>query len=401
MAAALLTVVTAAGIAHASAAQPGQAAQPAQPGGPPVGPAPVGPAPVSPLGHPRLCWQAEGNGSSVTLEACNTAIQGQLWTFTGNGIVMNGNGYCLQNGTASPGQAPPLFLSFSGQCAGAASQTWKFSGVTNAIRNPAAGVCARAQGGAYVPGAQIIALPCGSAATAERWSFGVSDLRLSAPRGRVQLPGQSPAAGGSAATSGKRAFTAQVTVANGAKAMTAYDASVSLRLPHGLTATRLTGTGSLSSWTCTVRTLRCRGNLAGGFSGLVTVSGTVTSRPAPRSVTVRATVARTNESRHDVRRVTVPVRVLAAVAAGTGGGVLAGGPHGPAGGRVATYAIVAGLLVLVGIVLAVVTRRQPRPRAPYAAASAQAEPTVTDHPAADDPAAPPARDEAPPYPRRR
>lgn len=403
--AAALTIVAAAGIAHASAGQPG---------GPPVGP-----APVSPLGHPGLCWQAEGNGSAVTLEACDTAIQGQLWTFTGNGIVMNGNGYCLQNGTAGSGLTPPVFLSFSGQCAGAASQTWKFSGVTNAIRNPAAGVCARAQGGAYVPGAQIVARPCGSAAAGGRWSFGVSDLRLSAPRSSARLPGQtgsgtaggsgtaagsgtaggSGTAAGSGSASGRRAFTAEVTVANGAKAMTAYGASVSLRLPHGLTATRLAGTGSLSGWTCTVRTLRCRGNLTGGFSGQITVGGTVASHSAAHSVAARASVAHTNESRHDVRRVTVPARVFAVATASTGGGVLAGGPHGPVGGRVATYGIVAGLLVLVGIILAVVTRRRPQPAAAHAEA-AHAQPAAGD-PAANDPAAPHARDEAPPYPRRR
>jgi hypothetical protein len=267
-------------------------------------------------------------------------------------------------------------------------------------------VCARVQGGAYVPGAQIVALPCGSAATGERWSFGVSQLRLSAPRGHAQLPGPAATAGGSgtasgsgASTAGKRAFTAQVTVANSAKAMTAYGASVSVRLPHGLTATRLAGTGSLTGWTCTVRTLRCRGSLAGGFSGQVTVSGDVTTRSAPHSVTVRATVTRTNESRHDVRRVTVPVRVFIPAAASTGGGVLAGGPHGPVGGRLATYGIVAGLLVLVGIVLAVVTRRQPQSAAARAEAAARARPAAGD-PAANDPAAPPARDEVPPYPRR-
>jgi hypothetical protein len=59
--------------------------------------APAGPAPISPLHHPRPRWGAWGNGSPVTLEACDKALQGQQWTFTGD-VLMNGSGYCLQPG---------------------------------------------------------------------------------------------------------------------------------------------------------------------------------------------------------------------------------------------------------------------------------------------------------------
>ncbi len=52
--------------------------------------------------RPDLCWQAAGNGSPVTLEHCGSA-EGQQWTLAGhgvpmNGVLMNGNGYCLQAG---------------------------------------------------------------------------------------------------------------------------------------------------------------------------------------------------------------------------------------------------------------------------------------------------------------
>ena len=51
---------------------------------------------INPVGHPRLCWQAGGNGSGVTLERCDPAVAGQQWSLTSNGVVMNGNGYCLE-----------------------------------------------------------------------------------------------------------------------------------------------------------------------------------------------------------------------------------------------------------------------------------------------------------------
>jgi Ricin-type beta-trefoil lectin domain len=62
----------------------------------------IGPVQISALGRPGLCWETGSNGSAVTLEHCDAAVQGQQWSLTGNGVVMNGNGYCLE---AQPGQA--------------------------------------------------------------------------------------------------------------------------------------------------------------------------------------------------------------------------------------------------------------------------------------------------------
>jgi Ricin-type beta-trefoil lectin domain len=419
-------VIAPASNAHASAGQ--RSSPPAgQPGG-----APVGPALISPLGHFGLCWQAEGNGSMVTLESCNAAIQGQLWTFTGDGVVMNGNGYCVQNGgTATPGQADTsMFLSFSGQCAGARSQSWTFSGVTNVIRNPAAGVCAFPQGGADVPGAAIVGRPCGRAGHGDRWSFGLSRLTLSAGRGGAgghghqgtaagpgaEGAGAAAATGGPAAAGAGRAFTAEVTVANAAGAMTAYGAVVSLRPPKGLTVTRLAGSGALSDWTCTVRKPQCRGSLAGGLSGVLTVSGAVTAAVSGRfpaqAITVHALVTGTNEPRRGVRPAHIPVHVFAVVAAGSlaGRSLPGGGAHGPLpGGAARLVMIIAGCLVVVGIVLAVFTRRRPRraaasagpaPEYPAPQATQNFAGPATPGPATPGPAGPAAQESAGPPAQR-
>ena len=46
----------------------------------------IGPVQINPVGHPRLCWQAGGNGSGVTLERCDPALQGQQWSLTSDGV---------------------------------------------------------------------------------------------------------------------------------------------------------------------------------------------------------------------------------------------------------------------------------------------------------------------------
>jgi hypothetical protein len=410
-----LAAIAAGGTAHAS---------PALNGAPPVGP-----AVISPLGHPGLCWQGEGDGSAVSLAPCDATIQGQLWSFNGNRVVMNGNGYCLQNpGATGPGRRGPLFLSFSGQCAGAARQAWTFSGSTNTIMNPSAGACAYPRDGSDVPGAAIVARPCGRVRSVERWSFGISRLTLSdgrrVARGRgadgapaaqgargtaagSRAAGASRtagvgrgaagggAAGGGAADGGaadgtRRVFSAQVTVANAAGAMTAYGAVVTLRPPKGLVVTRLAGSGGLSGWTCTVRDLTCQGTLAGGLTGLVTASGNFTGQPSARSISVRAAVTRTNEPRRGIRPVLVPVRVFTVAAAGS---VPGGSPVGaPAGSGVRLVLIIGGLLVALGIILAMVSRRRPRAAAAAAAPAphypAGPAPRRYTEPAAPDPAPP-------------
>ena len=57
---------------------------------------------ISALGHPRLCWQAAGNGSAVTLEHCDRMLQGQQWSLTPDGVLMNGNGYCTPAAAFTP-----------------------------------------------------------------------------------------------------------------------------------------------------------------------------------------------------------------------------------------------------------------------------------------------------------
>jgi hypothetical protein len=117
----------------------------------------IGPVQISALGHPGLCWQAGGNGSGVTLEHCDRVLQGQQWSLTPDGVLMNGNGYCLE---AVPGR--PLFIDFAAQCAGASSQLWQHhsgqltSSVTGASTTGAgAGVCA-VTAAPVSPGAEIV-----------------------------------------------------------------------------------------------------------------------------------------------------------------------------------------------------------------------------------------------------
>jgi hypothetical protein len=305
---------------------------------------PTGPAPVSPLGHRGLCWQAWGNGSAVTLERCVAHQDGQLWTFTSNGVLMNGNGYCLQAGPSAS-----LFVSFSGQCAGAPGQRWTFSGATGQIRNTATGDCAEVKGGAPVPGAQVAARRCGPAARGRAWSQGISDLTLSASRRGT--PASLP-------TSAVRGFTARVTVSNAPRAATAYAAAVWFRLPRGLTISRLAATGGLRGWTCTLRRLSCHGNLGAGASGQITVAGKIAGGYTATALTAHADVRHTNQRGRPVRAAAVPVQVFAVAAAGPPA------RHGPLGSGVAVSGLaVAGLLVTLGGVLAFVTGRRQRPPA--------------------------------------
>ncbi|HLX47374.1 MAG TPA: hypothetical protein VKS82_03485 [Streptosporangiaceae bacterium] len=307
-----------------------------------AGSGPVGPAPVSPLGHRTLCWQAWGNGSTITLERCAPGQDGQLWTFTSNGVLMNGNGYCLQ-----AGRAGSLFLSFSGQCAGAPGQRWSFSGATGQVRNTPSGDCAYVRGGALVPGAQIVARRCVPTARGRAWSQGVSDLTLSAPHQDVTAS--------SIARSAVRAFTAGVTVSNAPRATTAYAAAVWFRLPRGLTVSRLAAAGGLRGWTCTLTTLSCHGNLGAGAAGQVTVAGKVAGGYTATALTAHADVRHTNQQGRPVRTATVPVHVYEVTAAGPPA------VHGPLASGVAVSGLaLAGLLVTLGGGLAFLTRRRQR-----------------------------------------
>jgi hypothetical protein len=351
-AAAVLAVVAATALALGM----GASAARAQPSGPPVGP-----LKISPLGHPQLCWMAWGNGSPVTLESCGTTLQGEQWTFTSNGVLMNGNGYCLQNGgSPQPGSpaAGSLYLSFSGQCTGsAASQHWTFASATGAIENPPGHLCASAQGGALRPGATIMGRRCGPAGSPPKWSQGSSDLTVSGAH-----PGAAGGQAGPRGTTGTdRAFTARVAVSNAAKAMTAYAAAVTVRAPAGLTVTRLTGTDALSGWSCQVREMRCQGNLPGDSSGTITIAGTVPeSRAAGAArapIAAHAVVAGTNQARRAKLTATTSVRVYTPAAPAAP----AASAHAtPSGGIVAFGAVAAVLLVALGTLLAFIGRRSTR-----------------------------------------
>jgi hypothetical protein len=134
-------------------------------------PAQTGPYQVRVEGGPDLCWQAAGNGSPVTLAPCDSAVQGQQWTLTGDGVLMNGNGYCLEAGTGDR-----LFIGFDGQCSGAASgQQFVFRG--GQLRRRAATDCA-APAGPLVAGTTIVTGACGR----PRWSFGPGAAPGAAPK---------------------------------------------------------------------------------------------------------------------------------------------------------------------------------------------------------------------------
>ena len=89
----------------------------------------IGPMQISPLGHPKLCWQATGNGAPVELETCQQDLQNQQWSLTPNGVLINGIGYCLE---ALPGKphGTPLFVDFASQCGGSRGQVWTYNGST-------------------------------------------------------------------------------------------------------------------------------------------------------------------------------------------------------------------------------------------------------------------------------
>src|SRR5439155_466080 len=76
-AAGALAALAAAVLTFALSAGPAWAAGSARAAGPTIGP-----VQINPVGHPRLCWQAGGNGSGVTLERCDPAPQGQQWSLT-------------------------------------------------------------------------------------------------------------------------------------------------------------------------------------------------------------------------------------------------------------------------------------------------------------------------------
>jgi hypothetical protein len=315
----------------------------------------IGPVQISVLGHPRLCWEAAGNGSAVTLEHCDRMLQGQQWSLTPDGVLMNGNGYCLE---AIPGG--PLLVDFAGQCAGSPSQTWHYRSGRLAGLEACAAVAAPP-----VPGAEIVGSSCSRpvADTLSRWSIGRSAVTLTASRGQGPVGGT---------------FGASVTVANAASAQAAYGVSVTFALPPGVAASTLRATpassppGSAlpgsslpgsslpgSSLHCDVGTLTCTGTLPAGASRRITITGPVPAAVRPGdSYPVRAHASVTGTTqRSRTARTTASLTVTVAPATPR--------PRSP----LPLIATGAALLLLAGAILLLTTRRthapsRPRPSRP-------------------------------------
>jgi hypothetical protein len=292
----------------------------------PLGGTTIGPVQISALGHPSLCWEAGGNGSGVTLEHCDRVLQGQQWSLTPNGVLMNGNGYCLE---AIPGR--PLFIDFAAQCDGATSQLWHYHSAHLTSPAPGTGTCA-ATAGPLVPGAEIVGSACSpSALTAgavSRWSIGYSAVSVTPGRGHGPVGGT---------------FGASVTVANAASAQAAYGVSVAFTLPPGVSASALRGSGLR----CNVRTLTCTGTLPAGASRQITLTGPVPAAIRPGDsypLRVHASVTGTTQ-RSRTARTTASVTVTVGPAAPQ--------PRSP----LPLIAGAAAVLLLGGSLLILITRR--------------------------------------------
>jgi hypothetical protein len=307
----------------------------------------IGPAQINALGRPDLCWQANGNGSPVTLESCDTAIQGQQWSLTSNGVLMTGTGYCLEARTGAP-SGVPLYIDFAGQCGGSPGQIWQFSAATGQLSS--SGICAVADG-PLVPGTEIVRRGCPPAAggtlpASRKWSLGYSAVSVQAGRG-------SGAAG---------LFSTFVTVANAASAQTAYGMAVTFGLPRGLVARGLHVTGGAAGWSCDTRALTCSGALLAGTSGRVEIAGRLPAgaRPgAAYAVSARASVAGTSPGPGPARTTALVNVVVGAAAAGAGNAAVPGAPAGgaPAPAGVLLAALIAGVLLVAGGLVIVMTRR--------------------------------------------
>jgi hypothetical protein len=350
---AVLIIMTSTGQLGARAAPAGAAGQASSAGqATRAGGTTIGPVQISALGHPRLCWEAGGNGSGVTLEHCDRVLQGQQWSLTPDGVLMNGNGYCLE---AVPGR--PLFIDFAAQCGGAPTQLWHY----HSGHLTGAGVCAVTPA-PISPGAEITGGTCSSKASAprpvSRWSIGYSAVTVTPGRGR------GPAGG---------TFTAPVTVANASTAQAAYGVSVAFTLPPGVSASTLRATtlrattspqsgpqapaasgsgpqapgASGSGLHCDVRTLACTGTLPAGASRQLTLTGPVPAAIRPGDsypLHVHSSVTGTTQ-RSRIARTTASLTVTITPAA----------PHPRS--PLPLIAGAAAVLLLAGLLLVLITRR--------------------------------------------
>jgi len=329
----------------------------AEPAGASAGSAPtVGPVPINALGHPGLCWEAGGNGSAVTLEHCDSAAAGQQWSLTSDGVVMNGNGYCLE---APTGQT--LYIDFAGQCAGDAqgsrSQIWRYR--AGQLTSAGTAACAAA-GGPDWPGTQIVKRACPAPGHAPRWSIGYSAVTVAAASATGAAGSGSGAAGGT--------FGASVTVANAASAQTAYGVAVTFSLPRhpvaaSLHVTSLHVTGGGTGWSCDIRALTCTGTLPSGASGRIAIAGHLPARARPGdsyTVRARASVAETSQRPGTTRTAASLTVAVHAAAPGAGAAPSVAGASASRS-PLPLVAAVAGALLLGGGLLILITRRTRAP----------------------------------------
>jgi Ricin-type beta-trefoil lectin domain len=321
-----------------------------------VGGRSIGPVQINPLGHPGLCWQASGSGEPILLERCDPTAEAQKWTLTGNGVVTNGIGYCLEAGVGEP-DGTPLYIDFADQCYGQSGQVWRYVSQTGQLSS--LGSCAGLSGPAST-GAEIVRSACPGTASPElRWSIGYGAVTV--------------AADGTASARAGQAFSAPVTVANAASAQTAYGVTVSFGLPPRLSVTGLVGVGAAAGFVCDVQTVSCMGTLRPGASGRIVVSGRASAGArGSQAVSARVFVARTSQLPGTVgTSASLTVRVHATPPAPTPAG---GGPSG-----MLLYVLIAIALILLALVLVVGLtrpgwrligyrghRRQPAHRAPPA-----------------------------------
>ena len=249
---------------------------------------------INPVGHPRLCWQATGDGAPVLLEGCDSARQSQQWSLTPDGVLMNGIGYCLEAGSGQP-DGVPLDIDFAGRCGGAPGQVWRHNGKTGQLSS--LGTCA-ALGGPVSPGTEVVRSACPGG---PRWSIGYSAVTLTAGTG------SGPAGG---------AFDASVTVANASSAQAAYEVTVAFGLPRGLAATGVRVVG-VSGWRCDRHALTCTGTVLAGASGRIGLSGRLPADARPGGsylLTAQAVVHGTSQLHGRTSApLTVSVRAVAPV----------------------------------------------------------------------------------------
>jgi hypothetical protein len=293
----------------------------------------IGPVQINPVGHPHLCWQATGNGAPILLETCDPAIEAQQWSLTPDGVLMNGIGYCLEARSGQPAGVP-LFIDFASQCGGSRGQVWQYNGTSGHLSS--LGTCA-GLAGRVSAGIPVVRSAC---ARGPRWSIGYSAVTLRPGRG-------SGAVGG--------AFDTSVTVANAAKAQTAYEVTVKFGLPRGLDDTGVHATGGASGWRCDRPALTCTGTLPAGATGRIYVSGNLPADARPGrayTLTARAVVGGTSQLPGTASKI-----VAATVA-------VHAAPPAPAGaGSSSGLSLLAGIVTVLllggGLLVGFTVRRRP------------------------------------------